>query len=68
VKDREPPEPSTSAQRWAPLLAFFQSSTSGGAVLVAAAVVALLWSNSSTATAYQWLLHLPLGVSAAGAG
>jgi NhaA family Na+:H+ antiporter len=68
VKDREPPEPSSSAQRWAPLLAFFQSSTSGGAVLVAAAVVALLWSNSSTATAYQWLLHLPLGVSAAGAG
>ena len=58
----------STTQRWAPLLAFFQSSTAGGAVLVGSACVALLWSNSAAAPAYVWLQQLPLGVSAAGAG
>ena len=52
--------------RLAPLLAFFQSSTSGGVVLVAAACVALAWTNSPAAPTYWALLHLPVGVSAAG--
>ncbi len=67
VKDHQPPKARTAFQRWGPLQAFFRSSTAGGAVLMVAAIVALLWSNSSTAPAYQWLLHLPLGVSANGA-
>ncbi len=33
---------------------------------MAAACVALIWSNSAASGAYQTLLHLPLGVSAAG--
>ena len=53
-------------QRLVPLLAFFRSSAAGGVVLVAAACVALLWSNSPAAPAYQAMLHLPLGLSAAG--
>ncbi len=35
-------------------------------MLVASACVALVWSNSPAAPSYQVLLHLPLGVSAAG--
>ena len=54
-------------QRLVPLIAFFQSSVAGGMVLVAAACVALIWSNSPAAPSYQTLLHLPVGVSAAGA-
>ena len=65
VPDTTPPRRHTGMQRLVPLLAFFQSSTAGGAVLVASAIVALLWSNSSLAPAYQMLLQLPLGLTAA---
>ena len=67
MQHADPPRPHTAMQRLVPLLAFFRSSVAGGAVLVAAACVALAWSNSPAAPAYQALLHLPLGITAAGA-
>lgn len=50
------------------LLGFLQSESAGGAALIVAALVALVWANSAGAGAYRWLLDLPLGVSAGGAG